>query len=488
MAKLLRIDLLKKLSIFFLCLLLKSILSAEQKEKAIELSLDEFASLAIQRGLNAKILAANLQSSKYSYLVIRREIFAPQLGLAGQIARSNSLQTLTQSQSDSFSGQLQITQPFIWGGNLLLSGDAQSLRQITNTLSMNQIVSTQRTFSRSFPQWTVSYKQPLYLLKRNSRIRNLKKNHFSYEIAKKNYDRELQSIELEARFIYYETQIGLERVEVERKKSKSSKTLYEVTQTLVEAGRLSRVEEISAQISFKLDQRRIQNALTSSQQSMNSLKNSILLPLEQEVRLTSTLRYFPVSISLEALQNAALKYRSDLMAAQHNLELSEINIQETKETTRPSLESGAFYKLDTLTTGERPEDWGVSANLNWPFFDSGITSLRVRERQNAFQNAKRQYELLKRQISVEIQNAYLEFMRVEEQISDFSSIRKQAENNLSAVSVRYEQGSDRRLDVFDAENKLREIDLEYFNLLLNFNKAYDRLSFLVGKKIDDLVE
>jgi hypothetical protein len=44
----------------------------------------------------------------------------------------------------------------------------------------------------------------------------------------------------------------------------------------------------------------------------------------------------------------------------------------------------------------------------------------------------------------------------------------------------------RLTDVFDAENALRDLELEYLGLLVNFNTARDQLNVLVGVDVNEL--
>ncbi|MBI2915410.1 MAG: TolC family protein, partial [Elusimicrobia bacterium] len=349
----------------------------------------------------------------------------------------------------------------------------------------NEIISSVRTYDRTLPSFSASYKQPLHIFIRNQKWRSWKKNNISYTSSKNSFSRDIQNLEVEARSLYFDTLVTLSKTEVERQKLKSSKILLSITQALVEAGKTAPVELTRAQINYKLDERRVRNAEIATQQTLNSFKNLVLIPETQEVKLTSKLQYVPQQLSLKALQDYAIAHRLDLQNSQMNVTLSEIGLKETKETNRPQLATNASYKYDTQVTGDRPESWDVSASMDWNFFDSRINALRIKEKVLSLENTRRQLDSLRRQILVEVQNGYLEFVRTDEQIADFAETRKQAENNLSAVRLRYERGLDRLIDVFDAESKLRDLDLEYLSLLVSYNKSVDKLGILIGAKLEE---
>jgi outer membrane protein TolC len=87
---------------------------------------------------------------------------------------------------------------------------------------------------------------------------------------------------------------------------------------------------------------------------------------------------------------------------------------------------------------------------------------------------------------VAVENAYLEVKRTEEQIADFGPQKDAAERNVRAIRLQYKNGLTRLTDVFDAENQMRELDLEYLGLLVAFNTARDRLKVLIGTDLDEL--
>jgi outer membrane protein TolC len=126
--------------------------------------------------------------------------------------------------------------------------------------------------------------------------------------------------------------------------------------------------------------------------------------------------------------------------------------------------------------------------VDWPLFDGTQTKLRTRQAEISLLNTKRSLENSTRQLKVDVENAYLEIKRVEEQIADFEPQRVAAQRNVNAIRLQYRNGLTRLTDVFDAENELRDLELEYLGLLVNFNTERDRLKTLVGKDLNELNE
>ena len=87
---------------------------------------------------------------------------------------------------------------------------------------------------------------------------------------------------------------------------------------------------------------------------------------------------------------------------------------------------------------------------------------------------------------MDVQNAYLDIKKAEKQILDFQSSREQARHNVDVVRLRFQNGLERLIDVFDAENDMRNLDNEYLNLLVRYNESKDTLSQLIGGDVESI--
>ena len=120
-------------------------------------------------------------------------------------------------------------------------------------------------------------------------------------------------------------------------------------------------------------------------------------------------------------------------------------------------------------------DWIAQVFATWLLFNSGVTGLRIKQSFIDLDNARISLDNIRQQIQTEVENAYLNIKNLETQLRDFDVNRRQAVNNLKAVRYRYSNGIDRLIDVFDAENDLRQIELESLGLLANYHAAKDQM-------------
>lgn len=172
------------------------------------------------------------------------------------------------------------------------------------------------------------------------------------------------------------------------------------------------------------------------------------------------------------------------------MELNEIDLKDTREGDNPRVNAtGRYERVRERSDSEaplEPYNWTVGVGMEWALFDASQTRLKTRQSEVSLENSRRSYENAERQLRVDVENAYIEIKRAEDQISDFEPQRMAAQRNVNAIRLQYRNGLTRLTDVFDAENELRDLELEYLGLLVNFNSSRDRLKVLVGKDLSTL--
>ncbi|MCG3205642.1 MAG: hypothetical protein KCHDKBKB_02364 [Elusimicrobia bacterium] len=429
----------------------------------------------------------SLASNRYGWMATQRGLTWPTL--TASVNQTNSFSdsdTGTEVDSVSKVGRLSLAQPLLTGTSLSVDGTWSRSSVETDTLG-----SLSRSLTKYQPIWSLGFSQPLFVFKRNSSLRSRKLANLGWESNQDSYWKERLNIEFESRTLYYDLLLQQETAAVERRKFESAKLVNESTRLLVKAGKLAEVELVRADIRAKQDLRKIQNSEGNLEKAMNRAKDLISLPANQTIQLKSKLTYEPFMIPLEVLLKGALENNPDLQNARRSLETTKINLGQTKEGNRPTLTTSGSYSLtrdrsDSLVPLD-PVGWNVRMGVDWPLFDATQTKLSVRQGEISLKNSQRSLENQQRDLQVSVRNAYLDIKRTEEQIIDFAVQKSNAEKNVAAIRLQYRSGLTRLIDVFDAENQMRDLDLEYLNLLVAFNIARDRLKLLVGIDPADLI-
>jgi len=463
-------------------------LKAEVQKNVLSLSLQQFTELALKRSQRSANAVDALNSSRYGWVATHRSLTWPQLSATASKTKSLSDDDAgTKVRTGMDQGALSLQQPLLTGTKLSVDSTWTGTKTETDALG----VSTPST-TRSVPSVNASVTQPLYVFTGNDSLRNRRKANLQWDIDQDSYRSAMLGIEFDARSLYYNLLVQSETNDVQRKKFESSKLVHQITRALVRAGKLAEVELSRADIRNNSDLRQIQNTESQLEKLMNQAKDFILASPDAGLDLTSRLSYQPFQVPLEKLLAAAMENNPNLDSARCQMALAEIGVAQTREGDRPQLNANGSYNLSRnrsdVSPALDPYGWTVGLGLAWPIFDGTQTYLRTKQSELALAGAKISYATQESQLKVDVKNAYLDVKRAEDQINDFEPQRKNGEETLEAMRLQYRNGLTRLTDVFDAENQMLELELEYLNLLGAFNIARDQLKVQVGVDLNSLAQ
>lgn len=422
------------------------------------LSIEDFTAKAIEEGTRGRLTEAALETAGYTRDVARRLTDSPDVTATYAQSRSETRTDGSSAITDAQATQVTVHQPTPLGTNIQVAGTHSDA---------------------SKPGLSATVAQPIYLFTKNATGRTRRRADLTFGNAKDMFDADVLSIQSQARSLYYEVMLAHESIKVEERKVTSSQKLLDITQALVTAGKKAAVETMRARIRKQTDDRQLQNALVSRDKALTRAIHFIAFPTDQPVHFTSKLNFRPFRPSLERLMMYAMEHRPLLRTLRRNQELARLAVQETQDTTRPELALNTSYGYNELhpVVAHR---WSLGGTVSWLFFDSFVTSTRTRAARWEEFVAKLNLSEAERVLKVNVTNAYRDVKNAERQIVDFQSSREQARHNVDVIRLRFQNGLERLIDVFDAENDMRNLDHEYLNLLVGYNRAVDSLSELIG--------
>lgn len=433
-------------------------------QATLVLNLEDYVNRAITQGIDGRQNDIALLSAGYSRRIAFRQTDSPRL-TAGYTANRRSVDTNgSETITDRGESSLALEQPFITGTSLsaraIYGDDAKPGLDVTGT-------------------------QPLYIFVRNPILRTRKRADLLFKNAEDSFASARLSIRSRARSLYYEVILGDESIKVEERKVASAKRLLDVTQALVDAGKLPAVETMRAKIRLQRDDRQRESAVVQYDKAVLIAKNYLRLPLDQDVKFSSRLEFKPFPHDLAKLLEVAARSRPELRTLRRNVELSKLTLEATKEATRPTLNLVSNYTynedLPAITRG-----WNLTGTASWLFFDSFITRDQVRIARLDLEVSELNLENSQRSTEFDVRSAYLDLKKAESQVEEFDASRAQAQRNVEVLRLRFQNGLERIIDVFDAENEMRNLDNEYLALLVNYNRARDTMSQLIGQDVETL--
>lgn len=458
--------------------------SALTPAATMSLTIDEFVELAVLQGLRSQMSRLEYENAGYAKDIIFKQTVGPALSanMAGNLTQTRTNGVLTRVEDGQ--SDMTLTQPLPSGTVMSLTG------KYTTTLTRSPTAS-QRDILR--PGWSASLTQPIYLFVKNPLLRSRRRGRLTFESADDAYRSSILSIKAQARSLYYDVLLKKGSLHVEQRKLRASRTLLDITKDMVRAGKLAPVETTRSLVRMERDRRQVQSAAANWEKAKEAANNFANFSLNQGVEYRSVLEYEPFDLPLDQLRDFAIAHRPELKRLRRSRELARLDVDEAKEPLRPTVNLAANYgsnETDSMVSGTDSKslsrEWKAGANLTWRFFDSFITRDQVLQARNAAALADLAYEEAVRNTALEVESAYRDVKTAEAQFLNFRSARDSAKENVEILRIQFMNGRGKIIDVFDAENEERSVELEYLNLLTNYYTTQDKLAQLLGTGLADL--
>lgn len=210
----------------------------------------------------------------------------------------------------------------------------------------------------------------------------------------------------------------------------------------------------------------------------------------------------PEPINLEAAVGRALANRTDLQQSMNNLKISDINLENQVDATKPQLnltvnygltgvggptvvrstpdpitgliqtnriESGYFDALRNITGFDAP-NWTVGVNFAYPLGRSAQEATVARTKLSVEQT-KANVKALELQIATDVTNAALNVQSTLESVQATAVSRELALKRLEAAQSKFEQGMATNYEVVQAQRDYADARNNELRAILNYRKA-----------------
>ena len=178
-----------------------------------------------------------------------------------------------------------------------------------------------------------------------------------------------------------------------------------------------------------------------------------------------------IEISLERAIQQAVANRPEFGESEARIKQLESDLTLAKLERWPRLNTESSYELSVDDSLAEPknfrefQNWNITATLNFPIFDGGVTRRRTQEAKLALEQERETAEDLERSIALEVRQAYLSLKRAERALEISNTQVRNAELSLEVTRGRYEQELAILLELLDAQT-------EFAGALTNQVRAY----------------
>ena len=206
-------------------------------------------------------------------------------------------------------------------------------------------------------------------------------------------------------------------------------------------------------------------------------------PLAEEAIVT-TLPY-----TLDEARNLAYASRSELKSFDAQKRAQDQTIAVARRGHLPDIIFDANYRRSntSVTSAANPSTfpllagWQVQLSFVVPIFDGFRTTNRVEESLRNYYVIKDQEELQRQQVALDVEQAYLRLVELQERIKANESAVAAAKENLDLATGRYQIGVGSIIEITDAQTLYTDAQTTYVRSLYDYKIADAQLIRAIGQ-------
>lgn len=285
--------------------------------------------------------------------------------------------------------------------------------------------------------------------------------------------RQLDYIRMQTEHDYLQLQFAYDAVETIEQSLKTAEALYEFTQNYYDQGYVQKSDLLNVGVYVKAMQTQLQVAQSEIENASDNLNRLIGKPV-------GTVYEVPKLTQKEFIEIAELPTdRADFEAMNKAIESYEKMIKSTKSGAVPKLNGFASYQFnDAKIAGFDNGSYLAGLELKWDVFKGN--SIRNKSRTQQIQKEKIEEE--RRQMieegHQELAKANRQLVAIQNQILLTQAAVEQAEEALTILQNRYEQGLVGMTDLLLAQQQLAQQKLQAQETLLHHNMTLAYIKFL----------
>jgi outer membrane protein TolC len=188
----------------------------------------------------------------------------------------------------------------------------------------------------------------------------------------------------------------------------------------------------------------------------------------------------PALPDVSALVAQALANRPTMKQARADLRASEESLRLARMGHLPSLFADGSYGWSGADFPPTNRSYSYGVSLQWPIFDSGLTSGRIKEAEGSLMIARANLRQNEQAVSQEVTQAYLALQTAEQQVAVSKVEVANAEENLRVVTGQYQAEVVPYINVIDAETALLTANTNQVNARQSLSTARAALELALG--------
>jgi outer membrane protein len=300
-----------------------------------------------------------------------------------------------------------------------------------------------------------------------------------------NYKTTVDSVVLGVKQGYYAYLQARAIVQVRDETVKSRDLLVRQARAFYEVGTRARIDVARAESNLYTAQADLIAAQNAVQVAWVTFKNALGLrelaerPLAEEAIITT------IPYTLDEAREIAYNSRPELKSFEAQRKAQDQTIAVARRGHLPDIIFDANYgRRNTSQEGNTfplQPSWQAQLSLNVPIFDGFRTTNRVEETLRNYYVIKYQEEQQRQQVALDVEQAYLRLVELQERIKANEAAAKAAKENLDLATGRYQVGVGSIIEVTDAQTLYTDAQTTYIRALYDYKIADAQLIRAIGQ-------
>jgi outer membrane protein TolC len=483
---------------------------AEPGHTLVDMTLEQAMTMALEKNLDLKVARMDPQSIDY-------QLQSARAGYMARYTSSYSYQNNTRPATQLTQGVDRLTdgvqnfnanasQALPWYGASWTAAFTNS-RQVTNNRDarLNPTLNSALRFT---------YNQPLLAgFKIDSTRNSLRTLGIQRQIADVTLVSTIENTKASVRTAYWSLRQAIEQIEIQQRNLQLAQRLYQDNRIKVEIGTLAPIDTTQPEAAVASAEQTLLAAQIAWQQAELALKRLLVSGPDDELN-RSTVNINPTEqavltpqvVDIPAAVKNAIANRADMVQSRKNLEISNLNLEVSKNQTKPQLDLSAGYNtsgqggnrlvnneivsqggyIDALRTLRSLDTAGFNMALNFTLpIGRDVNVSRANHARGLLQLEQAQQRLKAQELTVSVQvtNAGLAVDNTAKQFQAAQKSREASERNAEAEQTRFDVGMSTNYNVVQAQNALTLSRLSELRNLINYLNAvaeFDRVQKVGG--------
>jgi outer membrane protein TolC len=307
------------------------------------------------------------------------------------------------------------------------------------------------------------------------------------DLAEENLETTKRGVVLATRTMYYQVLLDSVLVAVQQAALAQTDARLHVVEERARAGLASEYDRLTAQVAVENLRPPLIRARNQLALDQNTLKRTIGLPLGQPIVLTDTLSFEPVAPADSETVRAAAVGRSDVVAMQKMVGLSDAAIAAERWTMFPNLTLTATLLRHASSaqflarTADFSQSMIVGVQIGWPLFDGRASQGRLLQDRAGLRANEAQLAGKEADVHLEIQQAQQTLEAAADAVAASRGTAAVAQQALAIAQQRFLNGLAIQVELGDAELAVTQARTNFAQALYAFNVARARWQAALGK-------